>query len=237
MVRWAFWGLFLAAVLVQSCKTGGGLEKSEAARNIEENYRNFKSLQGSFILQGLVNGKAFNYAGKISLSKETQKRPFLLNIEIMDPVFLSPLVSIRIQNSQFAWFNHITQEEKKINYKHSNLDVGHDEPIPLDILIPLITGDLPGPLTREVPQAKNNTHKTKAYRIDSEHWDMTAYFTDFILSELKADSKRQREHLVFLLQGSLSNRLRRVFPRKIKLVFKNREYIEIIYTKVTLSEN
>lgn len=229
--------LLCLIALMGSCKSAeiaGHKEISSqdaSLENIRKIYSPYESLKGDFILKGQVSGNAFTYNGKINLEKIDNSKKIKMTMVVRDMIFLSPIISIMINNDELKWIDHFNNQEKKYDYGKSSILFFSDQKVPADILISMLTGNLPGDM---LEYGKSNA-KNSSIKYSNDAYEVVGFFSDSKLNTLICNPSEDYNQVVYKITGTLKNTKSRYFPETIKIILGNNNFIEITYNKIALN--
>jgi hypothetical protein len=215
----------------ESKKIGKETDKSGIiSNNLSHNYSIYNKLDGDFIVKGKVSGNAFAYSGIISVENTKDPISYKLTLVIRDAIFLSPLLSINIINDELKWKDHLNNRENVYTYSNSSILFLFDQKLPTDILIPLITGNLPVEMLKsEKPVSGKSSITYLKY-----NYEIVGFFNDSILNTLVCNPGEDFHQIVYKMSGKMKNNLSRYFPENIKILFDKNDFIEINYIKIDI---
>ncbi|MDH4262190.1 MAG: hypothetical protein OEV78_03995 [Spirochaetia bacterium] len=227
------WIFIIVVLLFNQCKTTEVPEDHKrgiVANDLTAHYIPYTNLQGDFIVKGFISGTPFTYNGKITVENKENPHSYKLYMVVRDLIFLSPLVSININNDRLTWKDHLKNQEKSYEYLNSSILFFSNQQLPAEILIPLLTGNLPDEMLK---RGKSSQSKT-TIKYSKNNYDVVGFFSDSTLNTLICNPSEDFHQVVYKASGNLKNNLSRYFPESIKIIFDSNEYIEIIYKKIEL---
>jgi len=230
--------IIFAAAVLPHCRSGEIKKDARknvddktviTSQNLQQTYAAYESLKGDFTVQGNISGKAFTYNGIISLVNKAGK-DFTLSMVIRDMIFFSPLITIEIRGEKLNWKDHLNNREKTYEYSQSSILFFSNQNLPAQLLIPLVTGNLPEGMLERLKTAQGK--KTLQYSLPQ--CQVVGFFEDSKLHTLVCNPEDTYQS-IYKLSGSVENSMARHFPRNIKIIFADNEYVEIIYNKIQIS--
>ena len=227
---------FLPLFFGGSCKSSENQKKTNsnanviAIDNLRQNYPPYQYLRGDFIIKGNMSGTVFTYGGIITSQQNANPGDFKFSMIVRDMIFLSPLVSIEINNDNLKWFDHLNKKVKNESYTDSSILFFSNQQIPATILVALLTGNLPEKILLEGKLARDGS----SLKYSSSEFEAVGFFTDSILTTLIYNPREDYHQVVYKISGSIKNNKSRYFPENIKIMFNDNEFIDITFKKVEL---
>ncbi|MDH4200260.1 MAG: hypothetical protein OEV66_07780 [Spirochaetia bacterium] len=199
-------------------------------KDIANTYSAYKQMQGDFVLSGRANGKTFSYNGKINVENGKAPQDLALFMIIRDMIFQSPLSSMQIKDGKLLFKDMVNHVDKEYAYKDSSFVFYSNQEIPMEVLIPLFSGNLPDGL---VGRGKANVDKS-IYHLKAREYELAGFFKNSKLTTLIYSPPENYYQIIFESSGHVQNAQNRYFPEKIKVSVGKDEYFEITFKKIDI---
>jgi len=218
-----------------NCKSGSEVHRSLPFDTLGEilakDHPKCRQVTYDFTINGEQDGTAVFYNGKFSQTWEIAEKRAKTKIRILDNVFFSPLLDIEVSANKIIRNDHLRETIDSYDLDQNRSDMLLDSDIPIDFLIDLISGYIPGQWNEKIKYVqkdnfflyKNNFFLIELFPVDN-HIVKVRYFSFSNQSETVVEIVADQSGLTRRFPGKLivkESRGRYVFQitfKKVKLV-------------------
>jgi len=227
--------LFLVTLFIFNCKSGSEVHRSlpfdTLGEILSKDHPKCRQVAYDFTIHGEQDGTAVFYNGQFRQTWDDAGKRAKTEIRILDNVFFSPLVDIEVTADKITRNDHLREIIDSYDLDKNRSDMLLDSDIPIDFLIDIISGYIPGQWDENIKYVqkdnfflyKNNLFSMELFPVDN-HIVKVRYFSFSNQSETVVEIVADHSGLTRRFPGKLivkESRGRYVFQitlKKVKLV-------------------
>lgn len=210
--------------------TAQELSKKEREQFLAEalrNYPPYRTLRVAFTLKGKVDNQELYYEGELNAT------PTNLKIKLTDAVFLSPLLTLEIAETQVTLKDHARNKSESIaraDYKWVEL---FGRSFPVRFFEPLMRGFLPQDTTAAGTELQKTLGGDTLARVQDSAFEAALYFNDAKLRKIFYRDKLRGEILVFEMSNFYKNR---TYPQRLRIEHsRSNDYLQLEFKGLRVS--